>query len=134
MFQEPKLSINYYLNNEDAEGLQFKEELAKILKTKAVDLIDCSSGGNSPGQKIPVGPLYQTPFAERIKKETGIMTGAVGLITTAQQAESIISSQKADLILLARQLLREPYFPLHAARELGVDIPWPPQYDRAKKY
>lgn len=109
-------------------------ELSKILKTKAVDLIDCSSGGNSPGQKIPVGPLYQTPFAERIKKEAGIMTGAVGLITTSEQAESIITNQQADLIIMARQLLREPYFPLHAAHDLNVDVPWPPQYDRAKKY
>jgi len=108
--------------------------LSGILKTKGVDLVDCSSGGNSPGQKIPVGPMYQTPFAERIKKESGIMTGAVGLITTAQQAEDIIANGQADLILLARQVLREPYFPFHAAHDLGVDIPWPPQYDRAKKY
>lgn len=109
-------------------------ELAKILKTKAVDLIDCSSGGNSPAQKIATGPMYQTSFAERIKKEAGIMTGAVGLITTAEQSESIIGNQQADLILLARQFLREPYFPLHAAHDLGVDIAWPPQYDRAKRY
>jgi 2,4-dienoyl-CoA reductase-like NADH-dependent reductase (Old Yellow Enzyme family) len=109
-------------------------ELSKILKTKAVDLIDCSSGGNSPGQKIPVGPLYQTPFAERIKKEAGILTGAVGLITTTHQAEGILEKGQADVVILARQLLREPYFPLHAARELGVDVPWPPQYERAKKY
>lgn len=109
-------------------------ELSKILKTKGVDLIDCSSGGNSPAQKIPVGPLYQTPFAERIKKEAGIMTGAVGLITTAKEAESILTNEQADLIILARQLLREPYFPLHAAHDLDADIPWPLQYDRAKKY
>lgn len=109
-------------------------ELSKILKTKAVDLIDCSSGGNSPQQKIPVAPLYQTGFSERIKIEAGILTGAVGLITTAEQAESIIKKQQADLVIFARQLLREPYFPLHAARELNVDIPWPVQYDRAKKY
>lgn len=109
-------------------------ELSKILKTKGVDLIDCSSGGNSPGQKIPVGPLYQTPFAERIKKEAGIMTAAVGLITTAAQAESILADQQADLIIMARQFLREPYFPLHAAHDMGIDIAWPPQYDRAKKY
>lgn len=107
-------------------------ELSKILKTKAVDLIDCSSGGNSPGQRIPVGPLYQTPFAERIKREAGIMTGAVGLITTTEQAENTIINQQADLIIMARQLLREPYFPLHAARNLNVDISWPPQYERAK--
>jgi 2,4-dienoyl-CoA reductase-like NADH-dependent reductase (Old Yellow Enzyme family) len=109
-------------------------ELSKILKTKGVDLIDCSSGGNSPAQKIPVGPLYQTPFAERIKKEAGIMTGAVGLITAAKEAESILTNEQADLIILARQLLREPYFPLHAAHDLDADIPWPLQYDRAKKY
>ena len=109
-------------------------EFSKILKAKGVDLIDCSSGGNSPGQKIALGPMYQTPFAERIKKESGILTGAVGLITTVEQAESIIGQGQADLIFLARQLLREPYFPLHAAHELNFDIPWPIRYDRAKKY
>ena len=85
-------------------------------------------------QKIETGPMYQVPFAEKIKRESGIKTGAVGLITTAQQAESILQNQQADLIILARQLLREPYFPLHAARELGVDWQWPSQYERAKKY
>ena len=108
-------------------------QLSSILKTKGVDLIDCSSGGNSPLQKIPLGPMYQTGFAEKIKKEAGICTGAVGLITTAQEAENILQEQKADLIVLARLLLRDPYFPLHAARELGVDIPWPVQYLRAKR-
>lgn len=108
--------------------------LAKILKNKEVDLIDCSSGGNSPAQKIPVEPLYQVPFAEKIKKETGMLTGAVGIITTAQEAEQILINQQADLIIMARQFLRDPYFPLHAARELNVDVPWPEQYDRAKKY
>jgi 2,4-dienoyl-CoA reductase-like NADH-dependent reductase (Old Yellow Enzyme family) len=119
---------------DDGWNIDESIELAKILKTKGVDLIDCSSGGNSHAQKIPVAPMYQTPFAERIKKEAGIMTGAVGLITTTKEAESIIAHQQADLIFLARQLLREPYFSLHAAHDLGVDIPWPPQYDRAKKY
>lgn len=107
-------------------------QLSSILKTKGVDLIDCSSGGNSHLQKITLGPMYQARFAEKIKTEAGICTGAVGLITTAQEAESILQEQKADLILLARQLLRDPYFPLHAARELGVDIQWPAQYLRAK--
>ncbi|MEO6949847.1 MAG: NADH:flavin oxidoreductase/NADH oxidase [Ginsengibacter sp.] len=107
-------------------------QLATLLKNRGVDLIDCSSGGNSPFQEIPVAPLYQVPFANRIKKETGILTGAVGLITTAEQANEIIQSQKADIILLARQLLREPSFPQHAAKELGVDIEWPNQYVRAK--
>ncbi len=107
--------------------------LAKILKNKGVDLIDCSSGGNSPTQKIPVGPMYQVPFSERIKKETGILTGAVGMITTAAQAEQTLSNNQANLIIMARQLLRDPYFPLHAAKELGADVSWPVQYERAKK-
>ena len=102
------------------------------IKEKDVDLVDCSSGGNSHAQKIPGAPLYQVPFAEAIKKQTGMKTGAVGLITTAQQAEGILQAQQADLIVLARQLLRDPYFPLHAAKELGADIRWPDQYLRAK--
>jgi len=109
-------------------------KLSKILQENSVDLIDCSSGGNSPLQSIPVRPMYQVPFSEKIKKETGILTGSVGLITTAHQAEQILQDEQADIIILARQLLREPYFPLHAARELNVDIPWPVQYERAKKY
>lgn len=106
--------------------------LAKILKEIGVDVIDCSTGGNSAEQKIPVHPLYQVPFSEKIKKESGILTAAVGMITTAQEAEKILEEQKADLIIMARQLLREPYFPLHAAKELRVDLPWPLQYERAK--
>lgn len=106
--------------------------LAKRLKDHGVDIIDCSTGGNSPLQKIPVGPLYQVPFSEKIKKESGILTAAVGMITTAQEAEKILEEQKADLIIMARQLLREPYFPLHAAKELKVDLPWRLQYERAK--
>ncbi len=107
--------------------------LATILKENGADLIDCSSGGNSPAQKIPVAPLYQVSFAEKIKKETGMLTGAVGLITTATEAEQILQENKADLIIMARQLLREPYFPLHAAKELGTDVTWPVQYERAKR-
>ena len=106
--------------------------LAKILKEIGVDVIDCSTGGNSAEQKIPIHPLYQVPFSEKIKKESGILTAAVGMITTPQQAEKVLEEQKADLIIMARQLLREPYFPLHAAKELGVDLPWPLQYERAK--
>ncbi|MGI8584106.1 MAG: NADPH dehydrogenase NamA [Chitinophagaceae bacterium] len=109
-------------------------KLAVILKEKGVDVVACSSGGNISTQNITVSPLYQVPFVEKIKKETGILTGAVGIITTAQQAEEILAKQQADLILLARQFLRDPYFALHAARELDVDISWPEQYDRAKKY
>jgi 2,4-dienoyl-CoA reductase-like NADH-dependent reductase (Old Yellow Enzyme family) len=107
-------------------------KLAEILKTKQVDLIDCSSGGLLPGLKIPLGPGYQVPFAEKLKKETGILTGAVGLITSPEQAEEILSKGEADLILIARESLRDPNFPLTAARELGVDVDWPVQYLRAK--
>jgi 2,4-dienoyl-CoA reductase-like NADH-dependent reductase (Old Yellow Enzyme family) len=107
-------------------------KLANILKEHEVDVIDCSSGGNSSEQKIPVGPLYQVPFSEKIKRETGILTAAVGMITTAQECEDILQKQQADLIIMARQLLREPYLPLHAAKELGVDLTWPQQYERAK--
>jgi 2,4-dienoyl-CoA reductase-like NADH-dependent reductase (Old Yellow Enzyme family) len=107
-------------------------ELAKLLKAASVDLIDCSSGGNSRDQKIPVGPLYQVQFAEKIKKQAGILTGAVGMITTAAEAEGILQSGQADLVILARQLLRDPYFPFHAAKELGAELKWPVQYERAK--
>jgi 2,4-dienoyl-CoA reductase-like NADH-dependent reductase (Old Yellow Enzyme family) len=107
--------------------------LVKILKEVSVDLVDCSSGGNSNVQKIPVGPLYQVSFSEKIKKETGMLTGAVGMITTAAEAEQILQNGQADLVILARQLLRDPYFALHAAQELGEDICWPVQYQRAKK-
>ena len=107
-------------------------DLAKILKEKNVDLIDCSSGGNIPHAKITVGPGYQVHFAEAIKKEAGILTGAVGIITKPQQAEEIIASGKADVVIMAREFLRNPYFPLHAAKALGADVPWPVQYERAK--
>jgi 2,4-dienoyl-CoA reductase-like NADH-dependent reductase (Old Yellow Enzyme family) len=106
--------------------------LSIILKNMGVDLMDCSSGGTSPHAKIPLGPGYQVPFAERVKKETGILTGAVGLITTPQQAEEILEKEQADIILLAREFLRDPYFPMHAAQSLGEDIKWPSQYERAK--
>jgi 2,4-dienoyl-CoA reductase-like NADH-dependent reductase (Old Yellow Enzyme family) len=119
-----------------AEGgwnLEESTRLAAILKNKGVDLIDCSSGGLASHQKITVGPLYQTPFAEHIRKETGIKTGAVGLITTAAEGEAIISEGKADLVIMARELLRDPYFPLHAAHALKDEgVKWPLQYERAK--
>ncbi|HVY75561.1 MAG TPA: NADH:flavin oxidoreductase/NADH oxidase [Puia sp.] len=107
-------------------------KLAAVLKGLGVDLIDVSSGGLVHYQKIPLGPGYQTPFAEKIKKETGMLTGAVGLITKPAQAEEILDSGKADLILIARESLRNPNFPLTAAKELQMDIPWPVQYERAK--
>lgn len=107
-------------------------QLAAILKNTGVDLIDCSSGGLVPHQKIPLGPGYQVPFAERLKKETGILTGSVGLITEAQQAEDILQKGQADMILIARESLRDPYFALNAAKILGDDLEWPLQYLRAK--
>ncbi len=106
-------------------------KLASILKERGVDLIDCSSGGNVYNAVIPFSPGYQVPFSEAVRK-TGILTGTVGLITTAGQAESILLEEKSDLILMGRELLRNPYFPLHAARELGDDISWPVQYLRSK--
>jgi len=107
-------------------------ELARRLSKEGVDLIDCSSGGMVPGVKIPAGPGYQAPFAERIRREAGIKTGAVGLIRSADQAEHVLRSGQADVVILARQLLREPYWPLAAAKQLGAQVRWPPQYDRAR--
>ncbi len=106
---------------------------AALLKEAGVDLVDCSSGGAVSFAKVPVAPGYQVPFAERIRRETGIATGAVGLIAEARQAEEIIASGRADAVLLARAMLRDPYWPLRAARALGVEGPWPPQYLRAKE-
>lgn len=107
-------------------------ELARILKPLGVDLIDCSSGGNVAHAKVPVGPGYQVAFAEQVRREAGVLTGAVGMITDPAQADQIIRSGQADVVILARQFLREPYWPLLAARALGYDIKWPVQYDRAK--
>lgn len=107
-------------------------QLSKILKEKGVDLIDVSSGGAVSHQQIPLGPNYQVPFAEQIKKETGILTGAVGLITKSDQAEEILASGKADLVLFARESLRNPNLGLTFAQELNADVTWPKQYERAK--
>jgi 2,4-dienoyl-CoA reductase-like NADH-dependent reductase (Old Yellow Enzyme family) len=106
-------------------------ELASLLKQEGVDLIDCSSGGLVPYANIPVGPGYQVPFAERIRRDSGIATGAVGMITTPAQAEAIVRDGQADIVLLAREMLRDPYWPLHASEALGVPAEWPPQYLRA---
>jgi 2,4-dienoyl-CoA reductase-like NADH-dependent reductase (Old Yellow Enzyme family) len=106
-------------------------ELVRQLLPLGVDLIDCSSGGSAPHARIPLGPGYQTSFAEQIRRETGGLTGAVGLITSPAQADHIIRSGQADLVLLARELLRDPYWPLRAARELGHLVPWPAQYVRS---
>lgn len=105
--------------------------LAELLYHRGVDMVDCSSGGNIADAKIPLSPGYQVKFAEATRK-TGVLSGAVGLITDAKQANEIIESGKADLVSLARQLLRDPFFPLRAAHELGHEIHWPVQYERAK--
>jgi 2,4-dienoyl-CoA reductase-like NADH-dependent reductase (Old Yellow Enzyme family) len=106
-------------------------ELSRWLERDGVDLIDCSSGGAVPHAKVPVAPGYQVPFAARIRREAGIATGAVGLITQARQADAIIARGDADIVLLARESLRDPYFPRRAAAELGASIEAPPQYRRA---
>ncbi len=111
--------------------IQQSVELARQLKQLGADLIDCSSGGNVPHTEIPVGPGYQTPFAEQIRREASILTGAVGMITSPIQAEHILVTGQADAVIIARELLRDPYWPLRAARELGQRIPWPVQYLRA---
>jgi 2,4-dienoyl-CoA reductase-like NADH-dependent reductase (Old Yellow Enzyme family) len=107
-------------------------QLCKRLKTIGVDLIDCSSGGLVPNVRIPVGPGYQVPFAATIRQEVGVATGAVGMITHPVQAEQIIATEQADVIIMAREFLRQPYWPLYAAKALGVEISWPCQYERAR--
>ncbi|MCU1286704.1 MAG: flavin oxidoreductase, Old Yellow Enzyme family [Acidobacteriales bacterium] len=108
-------------------------ELAKQLKSLGADLIDCSSGGLVPNAKIPVGPGYQVPFAEQIRKSANIPTGAVGMITSSLQADQTIRTRQADAVFLARELLRDPYWPRRAAYELHQPEHWPPQYERARR-
>jgi 2,4-dienoyl-CoA reductase-like NADH-dependent reductase (Old Yellow Enzyme family) len=118
-----------------AEGgwdLESSVELARRLKGIGVDLVDCSSGGLVPKVRVPVGPGYQIPFAAAIRRDAGIATGAVGMITDPAQAEQTVATGQADAVLLAREMLRDPYWPLRAARALGVEGPWPVQYLRAK--
>ncbi|MHB8079164.1 MAG: NADH:flavin oxidoreductase/NADH oxidase [Candidatus Krumholzibacteriia bacterium] len=105
--------------------------LARQLAPLGVDLLDCSSGGLVPAATIPLGAGYQVPFAERVRRETGLLSGAVGLITDPRQADQIVRNGQADCVLLARELLRDPYWPLHAAQRLGRDVPAPRQYGRA---
>jgi 2,4-dienoyl-CoA reductase-like NADH-dependent reductase (Old Yellow Enzyme family) len=112
-------------------GIEQSLELARQLKQLGADLIDCSSGGNAAHAKMAVGPGYQTPFAEQIRREANILTGAVGMITSPIQAEHLLVTGQADAVILARELLRDPYWPLRAARELGQSISWPVQYLRA---
>ena len=107
-------------------------EVARTLQERGVDLLDCSSGGVVPAP-VPVGPGYQVPFAHRIKRDTGIPTAAVGIITSPEMADEIIRNTRADVVVLGRELLRQPYWPLEAASALGVDLEWPLQYRRAKR-
>jgi 2,4-dienoyl-CoA reductase-like NADH-dependent reductase (Old Yellow Enzyme family) len=125
-----RLSATDYIDG--GWSLEETIQLASILKKTGADLIDTSSGGMVPHATVPFGPGYQAAFSERIRKEAGIMTGAVGMITEAGQAEEILRKDQADLILMARASLRDPHFPLHAARVLEEDVPWPLQYLRAK--
>ena len=117
---------------EQGWDLQQSIQLAQQLKVCGVDLIDCSSGGLLPDVNIPEEPGFQVPFASAIRDKAGVATGAVGLITEAEQAEQIITTNQADVVFLARQLLRDPYWALHAAQVLQVDVHWPHQYQRAK--
>ncbi len=107
-------------------------QFARWLKPIGIDLIDCSSGGLVADARIPAAPGFQVPFAAAIRAQTGIATGAVGLITEAHQAEQIVATGQADVVLLAREFLRDPYWPLHAARQLNADVAWPKQYLRAR--
>ncbi len=106
-------------------------EFARELQRRGIDLLDCSSGGIAPGIRIPLGPSYQVPFAARVRRETRLPTGAVGLITKPEQAEEILQKGEADAVVLARALLRDPYWPYRAAKALGAGKVWPPQYERA---
>jgi 2,4-dienoyl-CoA reductase-like NADH-dependent reductase (Old Yellow Enzyme family) len=107
-------------------------EVARRLASHGVDFYDVSSGGLAPEQKITVGPGYQVPFARAVREGSGVPTGAVGLITEPAQAEAILAEGSADSVLMARELLRDPHWPLRAAHELGDDVAWPAQYDRAR--
>jgi len=107
-----------------------------VLREHGVDLVDVSSGGNVADARIPVGPGYQVDLARQVRSEAGVATGAVGMITSAKQAEEILATGSADVVLLARALLRDPHWPLRAAHELGVanheGVEWPVQYERAQ--
>jgi 2,4-dienoyl-CoA reductase-like NADH-dependent reductase (Old Yellow Enzyme family) len=107
-------------------------DFCRKLKELGVDLIDCSSGALMPDAVVPAGPGFQTPFSAAIRRDAGIATGAVGLITEPAQAEQIVATEQADAVVMGREFLRNPYWPLYAAKALGLDLPWPPQYKRAK--
>ncbi len=119
--------------SEDGWDIKQSVKLSGWLKEEGVDAIDCSSGGNIPKAEIPLGPGYQISFSEEIKKQVNILTAGVGLITSPEQAENIIRTGQADFVVLAREMLRNPYWPLYAAEKLRTDVKWPNQYLRAKK-
>lgn len=128
-----RVSADDWLPDREAWTIEQSIQLSGMLKGLGVDVIDTSSAGLHPDQKIEVGAAYQLSFAERIKKEAGIMTGAVGMITSAEQGETILRSGQADLIFMAREFLRNPYFPFQAAKIVHEkDFQWPNQYARAK--
>lgn len=127
-----RISATDWVEGQPSWDVDQSVQLAKWMKEWGVDLVDVSSGGNSMLQKIALCPGYQVPFAERIRREVGIPTGAVGLITEPEQADEIVRSGKADIVLLARELLRNPYFPLAAAHKLNAEVKWPEQYVRGK--
>lgn len=116
---------------EDGWSADDSVALARLLRERGVDLIDVSSAGNTPAAKIPVAPNYQVPFAARIRKEAGIATAAVGMITEPTQADAIVREDEADMVFLAREFLRDPYWPVHAAAALNETASWPEQYLRA---
>ncbi|WP_041586786.1 NADH:flavin oxidoreductase/NADH oxidase [Terriglobus saanensis] len=131
-----RLSVTDWIDpskNIPTGGLTVEDSIAfaRLLKAEGIDLVDCSSGGNDPRQQIPIGAGYQVAFADRIRREAGIPTGAVGMITAPEQADQIVRTGQADVVLLARELLRDPYWPLHAAEALHKPASWPVQYERA---
>jgi 2,4-dienoyl-CoA reductase-like NADH-dependent reductase (Old Yellow Enzyme family) len=133
-----RLSVTDWVDpSEDSNsgGLTVDDSVAfaRLLKAEGIDLVDCSSGGNDPRQQIPLGAGYQVAFAERIRREAGIQTGAVGMITSPEQADQIIRTGQAEVVLLARELLRDPYWPLRAAETLHKPGSWPVQYERAAR-
>lgn len=116
---------------EDGWSIENSVAMARILRVEGVDLIDCSSGGNIPKAPVPVAPGYQVPVSEAVRTGAGIPTATVGLITDAHQADEIVRSDKADVVLMGREMLRSPYWAIQAAKELGQPLPTPPQYHRA---
>lgn len=130
-----RVSATDWLNDVDGDSWDLAQtvELARVLRNEGVDAFDCSSGGNVSHAHVPVGPGYQVEFAARVRREAGMASIAVGMITSPEQADQIIRTGQADLVALAREELRDPHWPLTAGRALGQEAPWPPQYVRARR-